>query len=109
MHVCRNWANEREQWGAKIGQHQSVAQMLTDISCETYAMDSMAQLTTSMADQERFDIRLEAAMAKYYGSERAWKVVDQAVQIRGGRGYETATSLEARGETPIPLERNNFV
>lgn len=44
-------------------------------------------------------------MAKLYCSEACWRIVDDAVQIRGGRGYETARSLRARGEAAIPVER----
>jgi len=42
---------------------------------------------------------------KLYASEMAWKVGDELVQIRGGRGYETADSLEARGERPAEVEQ----
>jgi hypothetical protein len=35
----------------------------------------------------------------------AWLVADEMVQIRGGRGFETAESLFARGEAPIPAEQ----
>jgi alkylation response protein AidB-like acyl-CoA dehydrogenase len=57
-----------------------------------------------MADDKRNDFRIEA-LAKLYASERAWEAVDAMVQVRGGRGYETARSLAALGEKPVPAEQ----
>src|SRR5207302_6689909 len=60
---------------------------------------------SALADDERNDIRIEAALAKLWASEMACRVADELVQIRGGRGYETAESLAARGERGVPAEQ----
>ena len=76
--------------------------MIADMAATTFAMDSVARLASSMADRGGYDIRLEAAAAKEWNTVRAWEIVDQTLQIRGGRGYETETSLARprRGSGP---------
>jgi alkylation response protein AidB-like acyl-CoA dehydrogenase len=105
VQVARQFANEREQWGKPVGHHEAVAQMLTDLAARTYAMESIADLGALLGDRGKSDIRLEAAIAKLWNSDAAWEVADEALQIRGGRGYETARSLAARGEAPVPMEQ----
>ncbi len=105
LKIARTWSNERVQWGEPIGKHEAVAHKLAFIAGLTFAMESVVELSSSLADEARNDIRIEAALAKLYCSEMAWRVADEMVQIRGGRGYETAQSLRARGEAPIPAEQ----
>jgi alkylation response protein AidB-like acyl-CoA dehydrogenase len=103
--IAREWSTERVQWGKPIGKHDAVAQKNAFIAASAFGLEAMLDVASRLADEKRNDIRIEAAIAKLYGSELAWKVLDELVQVRGGRGYETAESLKARGEKPIPAEQ----
>ncbi|HEY5113742.1 MAG TPA: acyl-CoA dehydrogenase family protein, partial [Coriobacteriia bacterium] len=105
LSVARGWSAERVQWGRPVGAHEAVATKIAFIAGTTYALESMLDLCCMLADDETNDIRIEAALVKLYASEMAWKVADELIQIRGGRGYETADSLEARGERPAEVEQ----
>lgn len=99
------WASERNQWGAPIGKHQNTAQKLATFAADTLAMEALTWLGCAMADQGDSDIRIEAAMAKYFTTVHGCQIADDFLQLRGGRGYETAESLAKRGEEPIAAEK----
>jgi alkylation response protein AidB-like acyl-CoA dehydrogenase len=104
--IARKWACERVQWGAPIGKHGAIAAKLAQIAADIFAMESMVLFAASIVDRDKAsDVRLEAALSKLWATERAWEIVNETMQIRGGRGYETAQSLAARGEDPVPVER----
>ncbi len=105
LRIAREWAKERKQWGSAIGKHEAVAQKLGAMAATVFAMDAMVSMTSALVDRKVIDIRLEAAVCKLFCSEASWWVVDDTVQILGGRGYENAESLRARGEKPYPAER----
>jgi alkylation response protein AidB-like acyl-CoA dehydrogenase len=103
--IAREWAGVRVQWGRPVGEHEAVAAKLSFMAATSYALEAMVDLSSSLADEERGDIRIEAALAKLYASEMGYLIADDLVQIRGGRGYETAESLAARGERGVPAEQ----
>lgn len=105
LKIAREWSGVREQWGRPVGLHEAVGSKISFIAATTFALEAVVDLASQMADEDRNDIRIEAALAKLYGSEMACLMADELVQIRGGRGFETAESLAARGERAVPAEQ----
>lgn len=105
LSIARRWGKERVQWGLPVGLHEAGREKIAYIASTTFAMEAMTYLTSAWMDQGQVDIRIEAAMAKLFCTEELWKITDITMQLRGGRGYETASSLKARGEPGYPVER----
>jgi alkylation response protein AidB-like acyl-CoA dehydrogenase len=105
LKIAREWSGQRVQWGQPVGAHEAVASKIAFIASTAFALEAVLEVSGRLADADRHDIRIEAALAKLFGSEQACLVADELVQIRGGRGYETAESLAARGERGVPAEQ----
>jgi hypothetical protein len=105
LEISRKWASERIQWGVPIGKHAAIAGKIAEMAGNVFAMEAMTFLTSSLLDRKTGDLRIETAMCKMWATETTWRIADDAMQVRGGRGYETAHSLAGRGEPPIAVER----
>ncbi|MCB9665329.1 MAG: acyl-CoA dehydrogenase family protein [Alphaproteobacteria bacterium] len=105
LEECRVWSTERVQWGLPVGRHEIISHKLADMAANIYGMESLAYVAAELSERKGYDIRLEASAAKEWCTVRGWTVIDEAMQIKGGRGYETETSLRERGERPAPIER----
>jgi alkylation response protein AidB-like acyl-CoA dehydrogenase len=103
--VAREFASQRVQWGKPIGEHDEVSQRIAFIAATAFGLEAMLDVASRLADEKRNDVRIEAAIAKLYGSEMGWRVIDELMQVCGGRGYETARSLQARGLRGVPVEQ----
>ncbi len=108
-HLCRGrqvvclkmkpweWSSERVQWGQPVGKHEAVAKKLAFMAGTAFAVEAVSELSSLMADEDRRDIRIEAALAKLFCSEMTCRMADELVQIRGGRGFETAALAAGPG------------
>ncbi len=105
LKMAREFSRDREQWGSNIGKHEAIAQKVAFIASHTFAMEAISFYPSMLVDLGGADIRLEAAMCKMFCSEGFWKIIDETMQIRSGRGYETAGSLRERGEPGVAVER----
>ncbi|MEE2524611.1 acyl-CoA dehydrogenase family protein [Pseudarthrobacter sp. J75] len=105
LKIAREWSNARTQWGRPVGKHEAVGKKISFIAATAFALDAVFELSAELADAGQKDVRIEAALAKLWSTELSCRVADELVQIRGGRGFETAESLRARGERAVPAEQ----
>jgi len=103
--IAREWSAARVQWGKPLGEHEAVATKLSFMAATTFALETVFDISARLNDAGTKDIRIEAALAKLWSSEMSYRVADELIQVRGGRGYETADSLAARGERAVPAEQ----
>jgi len=80
------YAQERHQFDKPIGSFQGISFKLADMATEIQAAELLT-LEACDLKERKADVTKVAAMAKYYASEVAVKVANDAVQIFGGYGY----------------------
>lgn len=87
-------AKKRVQFDRHLSEFHLIKQKIADMSELTFAMDSLTWLTASMVDRHEGDIMLETAICKLFCSEMGWRVIDDALQVRGGEGYMAEHGFE---------------
>ena len=90
------YVGDREQFGKKIQDFQSIQFKLADMATELEASRLMLRSAAAKVDENAPDKTKSAAMAKRFVTDLGFKIVNEALQIHGGYGYLK----------DYPLERN---
>jgi alkylation response protein AidB-like acyl-CoA dehydrogenase len=80
------YAKQRVQFGRPIADFQAIQWMIADSQTELSAA-SLLTLSAARLKEQGAPFRREAAMAKLYASEAAFRICDRNLQIHGGAGY----------------------
>ena len=98
-------ATTRITFKKPLAERQTQMMRIGHMGTDLLAMEALASLVWHLADQKRFDIRIEAAIAKIFCSEKTIQFLKDAQIIFGGMGYETAASKRMRGEPAFIIEQ----
>ena len=98
-------ANQRLTFQKPLGTRQTQRMRLGRMASNLFAMEALALTAWRMADQHTYDVRIEAALAKLFCSEKTIQFLKDAQIIFGGMGYETAHSKWLRGEPAFGIEQ----
>jgi acyl-CoA dehydrogenase len=97
LQLARDWAVQRQQFGAPIATYQLIQGMLADCAVDIAVNRAFTHQVAWEADQDSVDKKMlhaKASMAKLSASEAAGRVIDRCVQIFGGRGYDRSYPVE---------------
>jgi acyl-CoA dehydrogenase family protein 9 len=78
---------ERKAFGRMIGEFGLIKDKVATMMAETYALECVTYMTTGLIDARVADYSIESAICKVLGSETAWRVANEAMQIAAGVGY----------------------
>jgi acyl-CoA dehydrogenase len=89
-----HYARERRQFGSPIAEFQAIQFKLADMATELDASRLLVYRAAHARDTQDGRTTLESAMAKLFSTEAAQRIIDQAVQIHGGRGVTKGSVVE---------------
>jgi len=95
LELATEWVKEREQFGRPIGEFQGLQWILADMQTQLTASRLMLYAAAcSRGEGSAFPDPMLAAQAKIFASEAAIRIVNDALQMFGARGYSRDLPLE---------------
>ncbi len=87
-------ANSRRQFGKTLGEFEMVRGKIAEAAADIYAMESATYHTAALIDSGADDYMVETAMIKVFASDQLWRIVNDCLQIWGGKGFFTDQPFE---------------
>lgn len=87
-------ANTRVQFGETLGSFELVKDKLAYMQAGAFAMESCTYQTAALIDTGTEDFMLETAMLKVFSTDTLWRIINDTIQIFGGRAYFTDEPYE---------------
>lgn len=84
----------RIQFGKPLCHFELVKKKLAEMAALTFAMESGTYLTAALIDRDAEEYMVETAMLKIFTTEKLWHIVNETIQIFGGRAYFTDLPYE---------------
>ena len=94
VEIAATYASDRSTFGKSLGEHQGVQWMLADMVTQIESSRALLALTAEKYDRGDADVAIFASMAKLQATDLCMKVVTDALQLTGGRGYLQDFPLE---------------
>ena len=95
--VCRklagSYAKQRVQFKEPLSEFELVKKKLAYMAAHAFAMEAAVSQCAALIDRGA-DIKLETAMVKVWSTDAVWTIVNDALQIYGGKGYFCDQPLE---------------
>ena len=99
------WAASRVQFGKKIGEFGVIQEKIAKMSVDHYVAESMAYIIANNMDKGITEFQIEAAIAKVFCSEAAWKATDETIQVMGGLSLLISNCFQTKFGTCILVPR----
>lgn len=94
VEIAAAYASDRSTFGKALGEHQGVQWMLADMVTQVESARALVALAADKYDRGDADVAIFASMAKLQATDLCMKVVTDALQLTGGRGYLQDFPLE---------------